>query len=142
MAKIPTKTKVAAKAAIINTPTPVVIPAKKPAKRLTSAKPPAPVPSLPVKPANKAPAPKKKPVVAAVIEAQPAAPIANRSAPPRRKPAAVAANVPQEAVALRAYYIGENRRAKGLSGDSHQDWIEAERQIQSETRSKLKTGKH
>lgn len=39
----------------------------------------------------------------------------------------------QEDIALRAYFIGEHRRARALPGDQHQDWLEAERQIIAET---------
>lgn len=38
----------------------------------------------------------------------------------------------QEDVALRAYFIAERRQAAALPGDSHQDWIEAERQLAAE----------
>jgi hypothetical protein len=38
----------------------------------------------------------------------------------------------QNDVALRAYFISEKRRAEGLPGDEHQDWLEAERQITAE----------
>jgi hypothetical protein len=40
----------------------------------------------------------------------------------------------QEDIALRAYFIAENRHAHGLPGDAHQDWLEAERQIIAERR--------
>lgn len=36
-------------------------------------------------------------------------------------------------VALRAYFISEKRRNQGLPGDEHQDWLEAERQLATET---------
>jgi hypothetical protein len=39
----------------------------------------------------------------------------------------------QDDVALRAYFISEKRRAHGLPGDEHQDWLEAERQIIAES---------
>ncbi len=38
----------------------------------------------------------------------------------------------QDDIALRAYFIAERRRAHGLAGDQHQDWLEAERQIVAE----------
>jgi hypothetical protein len=41
-----------------------------------------------------------------------------------------------EDVALRAYFIAENRQRHGLAGDSHSDWIEAERQLKKEARKK------
>ena len=40
-----------------------------------------------------------------------------------------------EQIALRAYYISEQRHAAGQSGDSLSDWLEAERQLLSEGRS-------
>jgi hypothetical protein len=48
-------------------------------------------------------------------------------APARAKP-----RYTREDVARRAYFISEKRRAHGLPGDEHQDWIEAERQILAE----------
>jgi len=39
----------------------------------------------------------------------------------------------QDDIALRAYFIAERRRAQGLAGDQHQDWLEAEREIIAET---------
>ena len=36
-------------------------------------------------------------------------------------------------VALRAYFISEERRSLSLPGDEHQDWLEAERQISAES---------
>ncbi|MDB6172912.1 MAG: hypothetical protein JWL59_2223 [Chthoniobacteraceae bacterium] len=135
MAKTPTK--VAAKTASIPTPAPASV--KAPAKRVTGVKQPAP--PLPVKPTSKAPASKKKPAVAAVVQPPAPEPVVRKAAAPRRKPiAAPAAPISfQEEVALRAYYLGEARRAKGLPGDEHHDWIEAERQIQSEAQPKAKT---
>jgi hypothetical protein len=35
-------------------------------------------------------------------------------------------------IALRAYFISERRRAEGISGGPEEDWVEAERQLQSE----------
>ncbi|MEA3210082.1 MAG: hypothetical protein QOE70_3139 [Chthoniobacter sp.] len=61
-----------------------------------------------------------------------------------RKPAAPKAPAyTNEDLALRAYFIAEKRHAAGLPGDSHQDWIEAERQLALEhgksKKAKLKT---
>jgi len=39
-------------------------------------------------------------------------------------------------VAQRAYYISEKRIRLGIPGDSTQDWLEAERQLISELKSK------
>ena len=51
------------------------------------------------------------------------------------KPTAVAtavAPLTAEAIALRAYFIGQQRAKEGRSGDSLTDWLEAERQLLSE----------
>ena len=37
-----------------------------------------------------------------------------------------------EVIALRAYFISEQRKAEGREGDSLSDWLEAERQLLSE----------
>ena len=37
-----------------------------------------------------------------------------------------------EDISLRAYYLAENRRARGEHGDEASDWIEAERQLRAE----------
>jgi hypothetical protein len=73
-----------------------------------------------------APKPVKAPTAKAKRSTKPAAP-----AKPRNT---------REDVALRAYYIAEKRRAQGLPGDEHQDWLEAERQILAE-RAKRKKAK-
>ncbi|MEP6672659.1 MAG: DUF2934 domain-containing protein [Chthoniobacter sp.] len=39
----------------------------------------------------------------------------------------------QDDVALRAYFISEKRRAHGIPGDEHHDWLEAERQLLAES---------
>ena len=46
----------------------------------------------------------------------------------------------REDVALRAYYIGENRQKYGLPGNSSTDWIEAERQLNAETKKPVRKG--
>ena len=40
---------------------------------------------------------------------------------------------PDEAIRLRAYFISERRRRFGLPGDAESDWLEAKRQLLSET---------
>jgi hypothetical protein len=40
-------------------------------------------------------------------------------------------------IALRAYFISERRRAEGIQGGPEEDWIEAERQLQSEHSSSI-----
>lgn len=42
---------------------------------------------------------------------------------------AVIGSVTTEDIALRAYFIGEHRRNRGLPGDPESDWYEAERQL-------------
>lgn len=42
--------------------------------------------------------------------------------------------ISQEEIALRAYYIAEKRRAAGLPGNEHDDWLEAERQLMEEAK--------
>jgi hypothetical protein len=51
-----------------------------------------------------------------------------RSAP--TKP--TAPSFTQADIALRAYFISEQRRSTGAAGNEQQDWIEAERQLQAE----------
>ena len=41
-------------------------------------------------------------------------------------------HVTHEAIELRAYFIGENRRMFGQEGDPKHDWFEAERQLRFE----------
>jgi hypothetical protein len=44
-------------------------------------------------------------------------------------------------ISLRAYFISEKRNQLGLPGDSAHDWIEAERQLIEEAKSKKPTKK-
>lgn len=39
-----------------------------------------------------------------------------------------------EQVALRAYFIGERRRKLGIPGDETSDWVEAERELSAESK--------
>ena len=48
-----------------------------------------------------------------------------------RKPI-VKAGFTHEDVALRAYFIAEKRRANGVAGSEHSDWVEAESQLRAE----------
>jgi hypothetical protein len=45
------------------------------------------------------------------------------------------AQLSNEQVALRAYFIGERRRNLGIPGDETSDWVEAEREISEELKS-------
>jgi len=59
----------------------------------------------------------------------------SKTPPPKvKETAAKAPAFTQEEIALRAYFIAENRHAHGLPGDAHHDWLEAERQIMAEHR--------
>ncbi|MBO0694889.1 MAG: hypothetical protein J2P56_02195 [Verrucomicrobia bacterium] len=49
-----------------------------------------------------------------------------------REPAGIA-EPSDEAVRLRAYFISERRRRFALPGDAESDWLEAKRQLLSET---------
>ena len=61
-------------------------------------------------------------------------PAAKKPAAPKKK----TAKYTEDDVALRAYFIAEKRQRLGLPGDSHADWIEAERQLAAESRAKKK----
>jgi DUF2934 family protein len=58
------------------------------------------------------------------------APKAKVSTPPEAGPGA---ELPDETIRLRAYFISERRRRFGLPGDAESDWLEAKRQLLSET---------
>ena len=57
-------------------------------------------------------------------------PAAAKKTAPRIK--TTASQIPQEIIAVRAYFIGEARMRTGGPGDSLSDWIEAERQLLAE----------
>ena len=57
-----------------------------------------------------------------------------KTAPPTPKKPAFT----DDDVALRAYYLGEKRQQLGLPGDSHSDWVEAERQLKAESKPKAR----
>ena len=68
-----------------------------------------------------------------------------KSSPPKKREvekigpesAPVAANVfdfTDEQIQMRAYFISERRRRFALPGDANSDWLEAKRQLLSETR--------
>jgi len=82
---------------------------------------------------KKAAAPKAKTTKAAVagkavkktvVKKTPPAPLAPPAAPS------------YDDIALRAYFISEKRQQLGLPGDSSEDWVEAERQLVEEAKSK------
>jgi hypothetical protein len=79
-------------------------------------------------PAVKTPVAKKTPARKAAAKA--ADPI---------KPAAMA--ISTEDIALRAYFISEKRHREGIHGDSHGDWLEAERQLLAERQAGTKAGR-
>jgi hypothetical protein len=81
------------------------------------------------KPVVKAPVAKELPAVKAKAPAAKPKPKVTRSATPSISKGPVFTH---DDVSLRAYFIAEKRRAHGLPGDEHQDWLEAERQLLSE----------
>ncbi len=87
----------------------------------------------------KADAAAKSSAKAPAVPAAPVAPAPTPAAPKKTtakaktsKPAADGNSIPNDDIALRAYFIAEKRRLQGLPGDESQDWLEAERQIASE----------
>jgi len=87
------------------------MPAKKATKNVTEA-------------AKKAPAKK-----AAKKAAAKTATVAKKSAPAKKAAAKPAAKPGVEAIARAAYMNYLHRVANGLPGDSHSDWVEAERSL-------------
>src|ERR1700752_5129229 len=72
-----------------------------------------------------------------------AAPVAAGGSTARPKPRRTVATKKKVAfeisaadIALRAYYIAEQRRNLNLSGDELGDWVEAERQLRKESKKK------
>jgi hypothetical protein len=73
----------------------------------------------------------------AAKSATPAVKTTTRRATPRTVKATVAVQVPavevkSEDIALRAYFISEDRQKAGLPGSPEADWVEAERQLRAE----------
>ncbi len=75
-----------------------------------------------------------KPTAAVKLAAATRRPDAKKPAAPRKRttPKPKARAFTQEEIALRAYFVSEKRRANGLPGDEHSDWLEAERQLLGE----------
>ena len=59
---------------------------------------------------------------------------AHISASPQPEVTAIAVEVSEDAVRLRAYFISERRRRFALPGDAESDWLEAKRQLLAEAR--------
>lgn len=106
-------------------PAKVAAPAKTPAKAASKL---APVAEAPVPPAAASVTPSAAPKKSAVKLAS-----ANQNDG--------ANGASSNDIALRAYFISENRRLQGLPGDESNDWLEAERQIAAERGSAQKSGK-
>jgi hypothetical protein len=85
-------------------------------------------------PAKKKAAAKKAPRPAAArtkaVTATPARVMSKRSGG-KSEITAVIGSVTTEDISLRAYFIGEDRRRRGLPGDPESDWLAAERQLRS-----------
>ena len=56
------------------------------------------------------------------------------AAPKKKKAITPVPAISNDDIALRAYFIAEKRHATGAHGDSHSDWVEAERQLRAEAR--------
>ena len=69
---------------------------------------------------KKSPSPKKRAIEKVAVEAAPVAPNAFDPS--------------NEQIQTRAYFISERRRRFDLPGDANSDWLEAKRQLLSETR--------
>ena len=84
------------------------------------------------------PAAAPAPATKAVAAKKPAAKKAAVKSPATKAKKATVAKVAftQQDIALRAYFIAEKRQKAGLPGDSHHDWIEAERQLLAESKKK------
>lgn len=90
-------------------------------------------PAAVTKPAVKAaakPPTVRKTVAAPAKSAKPPAPKLRRAS---KAKAARNGAITTDDIALRAYFIAEKRRLNGLSGDEHNDWLEAERQLLAES---------
>jgi len=109
--------------------------------------------AAPATPAATVLPPKPAAPVKAVSLAKPAAPVKRAPKPAAKTKSARTPNAKKKRaarpgpaftrddVALRAYFISEKRRAHGLPGDEHQDWIEAERQLVAESAGRKKAKK-
>ena len=89
---------------------------KRPAAPLAKAKP-AARPKAAALAAPPAPAPDAKPLLRKAAKAPAAVPPLGYS---------------YDDIALRAYFIAEKRRGEGRHAESHEDWLEAERQLKAE----------
>lgn len=54
----------------------------------------------------------------------------------------MASEVTFERIAVRAYFLSENRHAHGVPGDSQSDWHEAERQLRAESAAIADSARH
>jgi len=109
---------------------PVETPAAQPDAQVAS---PVPVPPAAPAPVAAAPAPAKAPAVAAKAPAsKPAAKKVVAKKVVKKAPAKKTPGITVEDISLRAYFIAEHRHKHGLHGDSHSDWVEAERQLKAE----------
>jgi hypothetical protein len=91
-------------------------------------------PATPVAPAKRAVKPAAKNKI--ITEPKAIKPVA---AKPKRVAQPKAPAYTFDDIALRAYFIAEKRRSLGLPGDEHQDWVDAEQQLATESKSRKKT---
>lgn len=99
--------------------------AKNAAKK-SAAKPTGKKAAVKKSPAGKSPAP--APARTKAVTATPAR-VMSRRRGGKSEITAVIGSVTTEDIAIRAYFIGENRRNRGLPGNPESDWYEAERQL-------------
>lgn len=102
-------------------------------KKATTANTPTPV-KRPAKPSAAIPPAAEKKTAACATPAKAAA-------APKRAAKPLPSKAPgftTDDIALRAYFIAEKRRLHGLPGDESHDWLEAERQLLSESGSPKK----
>ena len=108
---------------------PVEPPAAQPDAQVASPVPVPPATPIPAAPTPPAKATVKKPAAKKVVKKVVKKSAAKKAA--SKKPA-----ISTEDISLRAYFISEHRHKHGLHGDSHTDWVEAERQLKAELKKK------
>jgi hypothetical protein len=74
---------------------------------------------------------KKKDVVADLLGPETTEP-KKKKASKKSKPTASRLAPTYEQVQLRAYFISEQRRHRGIAGDEHTDWVRAEKELREE----------
>ena len=118
-----------------DTAKPVTAIAESPASTTKTTTKPAPESAVAVAKPEAASKPEAPPSTPA-MDGNGAPPKATAKKSPAKKGVKKTATFSTEDISLRAYFIAEHRQRLGLHGDSHSDWIEAERQLKKESRKK------